>query len=67
MMPSSFRSLRGNITLDLTEIKITGEYYRQLGARASVNEYGVCFCTDEIVVRLIGVMIVQLCECTKNH
>ena len=53
--------------MDLTEIKITGEYYRQLGARASVNEYGVCFCTDENVVRLIVVMIVQLCECTKNH
>lgn len=53
--------------MDLTEIKITGEYYRQLEARVSVNKYGVCFWTDENVVRLIMVMIVQLCECTKNQ
>ena len=52
--------------MDLTEIKITREHYRQLGARVSVNEYGVCFWTDENV-RLIVVMIVQLCDCTKNH
>ena len=50
--------------MDLIEIKITGEYYRQLGARVSINEYGVCLWTDENVVRL---MIVQLCESTKNH
>lgn len=53
--------------MDLTEIKNTGEYYRQLGARVSINEYGVCLWTDENVVRLTVVMIVQLCESTKNH
>ena len=30
------------------------------------NEYGVRFWGDENVLKLIIVMVAQLCECTKN-
>lgn len=53
--------------MDLTKIKIVGEYYKQLGKRVNFNGYRVSSSSDENVLRLIVVMAVQLCEHTKNH
>lgn len=53
--------------MDLTEIKITGEYYRQLEARGVLISMEFVFGLMKMLQGLIMVMIVQLCECTKNQ